>query len=264
MLLLLELGLELLVVDLLEDVLEAAVIDLDDGVLGREIDRIAAVEPVVERGAGEIADRVVEIVHRHGDAAAGELEHLALDLGAVVADEGERQLALARHLEIGGAVLVAIGVAADDDRLGPARHQPRHVLADDRLAEDDAAQDVADGAVGRAVHVLEVEFLHPRFVRGDGGALDPDADLLDRFGGVDGDLVAGLVALLNAEVVIEQLDVEIGMDQLLLDELPDDAGHLVAVHLDDRIRHFDFRHWDDLCERRHAEEAPREAERETA
>ena len=33
-------GLELLVEDLLEDVLEAAVIDLEDGVLGREIERI--------------------------------------------------------------------------------------------------------------------------------------------------------------------------------------------------------------------------------
>ena len=36
-------------------------------------------------------------------------------------------------------------------------------------------------------------------------------------GGVDGDLVVGLVALLDAEIVIEQLDVEIGMDQLVLD-----------------------------------------------
>src|ERR1700680_62910 len=50
-----------------------------------------------------------------------------------------------------------VGGAADDDRLGPAGYQPRHVLADDRLAEDDAAQDVADGAVGRAVHLLEIE-----------------------------------------------------------------------------------------------------------
>jgi hypothetical protein len=24
--------------------------------------------------------------------------------------------------------------------------------------------------------------------------------------------------------------------------MPDDAGHLVAVHFDDRILHFDFRH----------------------
>jgi hypothetical protein len=78
---------------------------------------------------------------------------------AVVADELDRQLALAGEAEIGGAVLVAEGVAADDDRLGPARHQARHVLADDRLAEDHAAQDVADGAVGRLPHLLQAEFL---------------------------------------------------------------------------------------------------------
>ncbi len=85
--------------------------------------------------------------------APGELEHFVLDHRAAVAGEGHRQLARAGELEVGGAVLVAIGVAADDDRLGPARHQARHVLADDRLAEDGAAEDVADGAVGRLPHL---------------------------------------------------------------------------------------------------------------
>jgi len=55
---------------------------------------------------------------------------------------------LAGHDHVGGAVLVAEGVAADDDRLGPARHQPRDVGDDDRLAEDHAAEDVADRPVG--------------------------------------------------------------------------------------------------------------------
>ena len=56
-----------------------------------------------------------------------------------------------------------------------------------------------------------------------------------------------------AEVVIEQVDVEIGMDQLVLDQLPDDAGHLVAVDLDDGVGHLDLRHCGvnlvKLCER---------------
>ena len=39
-----------------------------------------------------------------------------------------------------------------------------------------------------------------------------------------------------------QVDVEIGQDQLLLDEVPDDPGHLVAVELDDRVVDFDLRH----------------------
>ena len=39
-----------------------------------------------------------------------------------------------------------------------------------------------------------------------------------------------------------QIDVEIGADQLVLDQLPDDAGHLVAVEFDDGICNLDFGH----------------------
>ena len=65
---------------------------------------------------------------------------------------------------------------------------------------------------------------------------------LDRVRRVDGDLVVGAVALLDAEVVVLQVDVEVGQDQLLLDEVPDDPGHLVAVELDDRVLDLDLRH----------------------
>ena len=153
-----------------------------------------------------------------------------------------RQLAGAGDEEVGRLILVAEGVAADDDRVGPARDQPRHVLDHDRLAEDDAAQDVADRAVGRFPHLLEAEFLDPRLVGRDRRAFDADAMLLDRLGRLDRDLVVGLVALLDAEIVIEQVDVEIGQDQPLADPLPDDPGHLVAVELDDGVLHLDLRH----------------------
>ena len=95
---------------------------------------------------------------------------------------------------------------------------------------------------GRLPHLLEVEFLHPRLVGGDGGAFDADAMLLDRIRGVDGDLVVGLVAVLDAEIEIEEIEIEIGEDELLLDEVPDDARHLVAVELDDRLGYLDLLH----------------------
>ena len=50
--------------------------------------------------------------------------------------------------------------------------------------------------------------------------LTPTPMLLDRLGRIDRDLVVGLVAVLDAEVVIVELDVEIGQDQLVLDERP--------------------------------------------
>ena len=49
-----------------------------------------------------------------------------------------------------------------------------------------------------------------------------------------------------AEVEIDQLEVEIGKDQLVLDQLPDDAGHLVAVELDDGIGDLDLGHGADF------------------
>ena len=75
---------------------------------------------------------------------------------------------------------------------------------DDRLAEDDAAEDVADRAVRGPPHLLQAELLDPRLVRGDRGALDADAVLLGGVGGVDGDLVVGGVAVLDAEVVVRR------------------------------------------------------------
>ena len=75
----LELGLELGLEDLGEDVLEPAVVGLEDRVLRGQVERVAAVQRVAHRRPGEVADRVVEVVHAHGDAAAGEPRHLELD-----------------------------------------------------------------------------------------------------------------------------------------------------------------------------------------
>src|SRR5213079_2477518 len=63
----------------LEQVLEAPVVGLEDGVLGRQVERVAAVERVAHGGPGEVADGVVEVVHAHGHAAAGEGGHLQLE-----------------------------------------------------------------------------------------------------------------------------------------------------------------------------------------
>lgn len=48
-------------------------------------------------------------------------------------------------------------------------------------------------------------------------------------------LIIGLITVGQAQVVVEALDVQVGEDELVLDHLPDDPGHLVTVHLDDRL-----------------------------
>lgn len=54
--------------------------------------------------------------------------------------------------------------------------------------------------------------------------LDADAVLEDGFGGVDGDLVVGLVAVLEAEVIVLEVDVEERQDEVLADLVPATGG----------------------------------------
>src|SRR3984957_13176138 len=98
------------------------------------------------------------------------------------------------------------------------------------------------GAVGGPPHLLQAELGHPGLVRGDRGALDADAMALDGVRGVDRDLIVRRVAVLHGKVVVLQLDIQVGQDQPVLDVLPDDPRHLVAVEFDDGIGYLDLGH----------------------
>lgn len=165
-----------------------------------------------------------------------------LDGFTIFTDELDRQSALAGEFEVSRAILVAESMTANDDWLRPAWNQTRNVLADDWFAEDNATENVTDGAVWRLPHLLELEFFNAGFVRRDGCAFYADAVLFDGVCSINGDLIVGLIAVFDRQIVIFQIDVEVWMDQLVLDELPDDAGHLIAVEFNDRVCNLDFCH----------------------
>ncbi|CAB4905343.1 unannotated protein [freshwater metagenome] len=133
-------------------------------------------------------------------------------------------------------------VTANHDGLGPTRNQTGNVRADDGLTKNHATQNVADGAVGGAPHLLQAEFFDPSLIRGDGCALHAHAVFFDGVGGVNGDLILGGIAGLNREVEVLQLNIKIRKDELLFDEVPDDSRHLVSVEFYDWVLHLDLGH----------------------
>ena len=225
----------------MEDVLEATVIGLENRVLRRKVDGELAGEPVVERRACKRVNAVVEVVHAHRDTGTGSLKNLELHRRAAV---GRRELhcqgAGAVKREIGGAVLVTECVTTNDDRLVPAGNETRDVRNDDGLAEDYAVEDVTNGAVRRLPHLFEAELFDTRLIRRDGCTLDSNTVLLDRVGGVDRDLVFGRVTRLHAEVVVLEVHIEVRVDEGVLDGLPNDAGHFIAIEFDDGAFNLDF------------------------
>jgi methyl coenzyme M reductase gamma subunit len=93
---------------------------------------------------------------------------------------------------------------------------------------------------GRERTLLEVELFDPRLIRCDGRTLDAHAILLDCFSGIHGDLVIRLISVRQTQIIVLQINVQVRMDELVLDILPDYAGHLVAIKLDDRVFDLDL------------------------
>ena len=186
----------------------------------------------------EAVDGLVSIVHGQHDTSALEVENFELSgVRAILRGEGHCELAWHLGAEVGGPVLVTKSVPADDDGLGPAWHKFRDVLDNDGLSEDGAANDVSDGTVRGLPHLLETELGDTSLVRSDGSALDTDFASLDGVGGVNGDLIVGSVTVLDAEIKVLDVKVQVRVNQLFFDELPDDSGHLVTVELDNGLGH---------------------------
>ena len=143
--LVLELGFE----DLGEDVFEFAVVRLENRVLGGQIHWQVTLQAVAEACSRESADGFGHVVLHLRNAGTRVIEdHMLNRLAAVVWGEGDRQAAGAIDLEIGRLVLVTERMTRDNNRLGPAGNEPRDIGNHNRLAEDGATEDVADGAVG--------------------------------------------------------------------------------------------------------------------
>lgn len=101
-----------------------------------------------------------------------------------------------------------MGVPADDDGLDPAGHQAGDVLADDGLPEHRASQDVADGAVGRTPHLLELELLHAILIWRNCGALDAHAVPLDRLRRLHRHPVVCRISVLHTEVIASREEIK--------------------------------------------------------
>ena len=142
------------------------------------------------------------------------MNQLGGGVGTIIGSELELDFARLGDGVVLAAVLVAVSVTAHNDGLGPAGHKTRDVANDNGLTEDGSVEDVANSAVGALPHLLEAELFNTGLVGGDGGALDTNLGALHGLGAVNGDLVAGLVTVLNRKIVVLGLQVDVRVDVL--------------------------------------------------
>ena len=64
----------------------------------------------------------------------------------------------------------------------------------------------------------------------------------DSISGINSYLVICCIASFHTKVEIFQINIKIGMNKTVFDFLPDDAGHFIPIHLNNRIFNLDFCH----------------------
>lgn len=237
----LKLGLVLFFVDSLESVLECAVVLLENGVFGSKVKRVLAAEGELKAAMSKLFNALISVVHTKANSSFSfKFEDFHSLLSAVFSSEDDFKCTWLINCEISGLVLISVGVSADDDWLLPSGNESGNVLDDDWFSKDCSIEDVPDGAIGALPHLLEVELFDSRLIRSDGGALDADFALLDGLCSFNSDLVLSFISVLDAEVEVEDVEVEEGEDEMVLDGLPDDSGHFVSVELSHWFSHLDF------------------------
>ena len=218
------------------------VVLLRDGILCAEPQILLHVQCIVEAAAGKAADGIILVVLSLQHTGTLKIKDGGALLAAVCTGEHQLCLACTGNAELGALIHIAVGVAGDGDGLFPVLDHRLDAVDHNGRAEHGAVQHGANGAVGALPHLVQLVLLHALGVGGDGGALDRHAVLLVGEGGIHGHLICGGIAVGQAQIVVLGLEVHKGEDQLILDHLPQDAGHLVAVHLYQRGRHLDLFH----------------------
>lgn len=234
----LELGFVGTLVECLEDILETTIIFLKNSVFSGHIERVVAAEGVFEAGVGESFDGAIVVEHEKSNSRSWIFRDVNVE--RFITLEIHRDITCRLDEEVSAVIDITIGVSADDDWLGPVLDQSGDILDEDGLSKNGAIEVVSDGSVGTLPHLLEFELLDSRLIGGDGGALDADLAVFDGLGSIEGDLVVSLVPVLHAQVEVLDVEVEVGVDQVILDELPEDPGHLVSVQLGHGVAHLYF------------------------
>ena len=225
----------------LEDILETTIIFLQNGVLGGKVQGPFFTQGHIEAAACKTHNTFVGIVHGHGHTISFEIEYFkGLGFATSFRSKGHGELSFAFDDRIRSPVLIAKSMTTHDNRSSPVAHQAGYIADHDRLPENGSVEDIPDRAIWTFPHLFQTEFLHPGFVRSDGGTLDTHPIFFNGIGCIYGHLIIGLITVFDTQVIIFDIHLDIRQDQLVFNEFPDNPGHFIAIQLYDRVRNFDL------------------------
>ncbi len=239
----LEFLLVLMIIQILENLLEVSVIRLGNGILRGEPQIHLLVIGITEAGPCEILDGFVRIVDSLNDPGAVEIMNQSAMFNAGIRLRVDKLcLSGAPDLHLGILIDISVGMTSQHDRSLPGPHVGFDSLYQNRSAENRSVQHGAERCIRTLVKLLQMIFFLSCTIRCNGRTLDSNAVLLCRKSRVLRHLIIGFIAVLQPEIIILGLQLHERKDQVLLDQLPDNSCHFIAIDLYDGSCHLNSRH----------------------
>jgi hypothetical protein len=99
---------------------------------------------------------------------------------------------------------------------------------------------ISNSSIRRLPHFLKFEFFDSSLVGGDCGTLDSDLALLDGMSSIESDFVVSLISVFHSQVEVLDVKIKEGVNELVLDLLPEDSGHLISIEFGNGVFNFDL------------------------
>ncbi len=225
-------------VNLFKDIFESAIVFFQNGILGTHIQRPSLLKGHIEAASCKAFNAFICIVHAHCNTSTFELVYFMFNDLSVFTFKFYSKLSLARNNEISCAVLITKCMASNDNWTIPIRNKTWNVFNYNWLTKYSTIKNVSNGAIRALPHLFEVELLNTRFIWCNGGTFNSHPILFDGICSINGNLVIGFISVFYPQIVIFDIQFEIGKNQFILDEFPNNSGHFISIEFNHRVVYF--------------------------
>ena len=233
----------IVIVDLLEDELKGLVILLGDGILCRKPKILLSVERILEARMCKGANGIILVVASLQNARALKIiNRLAEGLIPLFIGKNELCLSLGGNAILGCLIDITVSVTRNGDRLFPIANGRTNRINENGSAENGTVENGTDSSVRALPHLGEIIFFYTLLVGRDGCTLYCNAVFLSCVCRVKGNLIFRFFTLGETEIVIFGFEIDKWEKKLILDHLPKNSCHFVAIHFDQRCFHLNLTH----------------------
>ena len=134
-------------------------------------------------------------------------------------------------------------MTGNSDRFLPVLHTWLDSFYHNGSTKNSSIQDCTNSSIRAFVHFLQIVLRHSGFIRGNGGTFNSNSIFLGGFRCIYSYLVISLISVFQSKIIVFCLQVNKRKKKLILDQLPQNSGHLVPVHLNKRGLHLNFTHY---------------------